>query len=65
MSYTGAAQRLMTINDVAELLGVSRRTVERWITDGRLPAIQLGGRRAPVRVDAAELRQWLADEGAL
>jgi excisionase family DNA binding protein len=40
----------MTIGDVAELLGVSQRTIRRWIDDGRLKAIQLGGRRAPVRL---------------
>jgi excisionase family DNA binding protein len=55
----------MTINDVATLLGVSTRTVQRWISDGRLKAIQLGGRRAPVRVDPRELEQWLKDEGVL
>jgi excisionase family DNA binding protein len=65
MSYTDVAPRLMTINDVATLLGVSTRTVQRWISDGRLKAIQLGGRRAPVRVDPRELEQWLKDEGVL
>jgi excisionase family DNA binding protein len=64
MSHTDVAPRLLTINDVAQLLGVSQRTVQRWVSDGRLPAIQLGGRRAPVRVDAAGLRQWLEEEGA-
>jgi excisionase family DNA binding protein len=65
MSNTVTQRPLMTIGDVAELLGVSQRTVRRWIDDGRLKAIQLGGRRAPVRVDPRELEQWLRDEGVL
>jgi excisionase family DNA binding protein len=65
MSHTVRERHLLTVDDVAELLGVSRRTVYRWIKKGVLPAIQLGRRKSPVRIDAAELQRWLEDEGAL
>jgi 3-methylcrotonyl-CoA carboxylase alpha subunit len=34
----------LTPREVAELLGVTVRTVQRWIGDGRLPAERVGGR---------------------
>jgi excisionase family DNA binding protein len=64
MSHTVTERHLLTVDDVAELLGVSRRTVYRWLADGVLRAYQLGKRGAPVRIDAAELQRWLEDEGA-
>ncbi len=36
--------RLLTPRQVAEELGVTTRTVQRWIGDGRLPAERVGGR---------------------
>ena len=35
----------LTPRQVAELLGVTPRTVQRWIATGRLPAARVGGRR--------------------
>jgi acetyl-CoA/propionyl-CoA carboxylase biotin carboxyl carrier protein len=34
----------LTPREVAEELGVTVRTVQRWIVDGRLPAVRVGGR---------------------
>jgi excisionase family DNA binding protein len=65
MPHTDIQRRLMTVDQVAEYLGVSRRSVQRWIAEGVLPAYQLGRRKSPVRIDAAELQRWLEDEGAL
>jgi acetyl-CoA/propionyl-CoA carboxylase, biotin carboxylase, biotin carboxyl carrier protein len=35
---------VLTPREVAEELGVTVRTVQRWVADGRLPAIRVGGR---------------------
>jgi excisionase family DNA binding protein len=43
-----AAKRYLTKAQVAELLGVSKRTVQRWIASGRLRAVRLG--RNTVRI---------------
>lgn len=50
---------LLRIPEAAERLNVSRASVYRWIDEGRLPAVQLGGRGAPIRVPAAELESWI------
>jgi excisionase family DNA binding protein len=48
---------LLTVDKVAEILGVDRETVVRWIRRGRLAAVVLpGGRRYRIRrqdLDAA------------
>ncbi len=38
------ADELLTPREVADALGVTPRTVQRWITAGRLPATRVGGR---------------------
>jgi excisionase family DNA binding protein len=39
----------------------SERTVRDKINSGQLPAVKIGtGPRAPIRIDRAELEQWLA-----
>jgi excisionase family DNA binding protein len=52
---------LLRIPEAAERLNVSRASVYRWIEEGRLPAVQLGGRGAPLRIPGAELAGWLAE----
>lgn len=39
------ARRWLTLDQAADVTGRSRRTVERWITDGRLRAVAVGGIR--------------------
>lgn len=55
------SRKLLRIPEAAERLNVSRASVYRWITEGRLPAVQLGGRGAPLRIPEAELGQWLEE----
>ena len=38
-------QKMYSINDVAQDLGVARRTVHDWIAKGELKAFHLGGKR--------------------
>jgi excisionase family DNA binding protein len=51
MSLIDAQRRLLTIDEVTERLGLSRRTVERKIEQGVIPAFQLGGMGTAIRVD--------------
>jgi|tagenome__1003787_1003787.scaffolds.fasta_scaffold20964586_2 excisionase family DNA binding protein len=53
---------LLTVRGVAERLGPHEQSVRRKIHSGELPAIRLGGRGTPLRVDAAELDRWLAEQ---
>lgn len=58
-----AQRRLLTLGEVADRLGVTRRTVERKVHAGEIPALQLGGPRSPLRVDERELDAWLYGKG--
>ncbi|MDP9269589.1 MAG: helix-turn-helix domain-containing protein [Chloroflexota bacterium] len=48
------ADELLTPRQVADALGVTPRTVQRWIAQGRLPATRVGGRE---RVSRSSLEQ--------
>jgi excisionase family DNA binding protein len=53
---------LLRIPEAAERLNVSRASVYRWVVEGRLPAVQLGGRGAPLRIPSVELERWLTEQ---
>lgn len=57
MSVGLSEERLLRIEEVARLLGVSSKTVRRWIDSDGLPVHRLGP-RSP-RIDDAELRAWI------
>lgn len=48
--------RFLSAAEIAEICSVSVRTVRRWIRDGVLPSLKLGGAR---RVAEADLRKLL------
>ncbi|MGH7297959.1 MAG: helix-turn-helix transcriptional regulator [Polyangiaceae bacterium] len=55
----------VTIAEVAKRFRVSKRTVERWVKTGRLPAIQLGERLVRIRQeDVDRLAVAAAKEGS-
>jgi excisionase family DNA binding protein len=58
--HATASPELLRIPEAAERLNVSRASVYRWVAEGRLPAVQLGGRGSPLRVPTGELEEWLA-----
>ena len=50
--------RLLTVEEVAERLGVNQDTVRRWIRNQELEAIDLGG-RAGYRVTESALEKFI------
>jgi excisionase family DNA binding protein len=54
--------KLLSVEEVAEALGVSRQTVSRMIAEGSLPAICLrsGRRKKVLRIRPEALDRWLA-----
>lgn len=48
---------LLTMNDAAKRLGVSVRTVEREVSDGKLAIVRIRSRR---KIDPAELDRYIA-----
>lgn len=57
MSVAVSSERLLRIDEAGRLLGVSSKTIRRWIESEGLPAHRLGP-RSP-RIDEAELRAWI------
>jgi excisionase family DNA binding protein len=57
----GGAARYLTSAEVAELVGVSSRTVSNWIRDGHLRAHRTAGGHA--RISSDDLRQFLDERG--
>ncbi len=47
-----------TINEVADMLGVSRVTVARWCNSGEIPAYRLGRKW---KINKAEFDAWLQE----
>lgn len=52
---------LINFKDAASLLGVSPRTLERYVAEAQIPYIRLPqrGGRAPIRFSRPHLRKWL------
>lgn len=52
----GHSRTLVTVSRGAEMLGVSAKTLRRWIDDGLVPAYRVGGPDGrSIRVDRDEL----------
>jgi len=54
---TSTAAKFHTVTQVAEILGVSTRTIRRWIADHELAVHRFG---SAVRIAAADLKVFLA-----
>ncbi len=59
MSPSVTPPKLLTIREVAGELKLSVRQVRRLIDRGAIPAVRLGDKGSSIRVDRAELEQWL------
>lgn len=55
-----AGIRLYTLTEIEPVLGVSHRTLLRYVTTGRLPAVKIGGRW---KVAEADLQKFILPEG--
>lgn len=54
--------KLLTIDQVAEYLGVHRDTVYSLIRSGKLAAFQLGGRKAGWRISEEDLQAFVRSQ---
>lgn len=49
--------QLLKIDQVAEKLNVSRRTIERWVRDRKIPVVSMPGRN--LRFDEKKIESWI------
>lgn len=54
-----AEDRWLTVADVAGTLSVSDKTVRRWIKNGQLAALDLGGRKSGYRIRQSDLDAFI------
>lgn len=47
-----------TVEEVADILRISRALAYRWVAEGRLPVIKIG---RVTRIPKLELEQWMRD----
>jgi excisionase family DNA binding protein len=55
--------RLVRIDEAAEYLGVSRRTLYNWVQAGRVPVVRLSPRA--IRFDRRVLEKWIQERSEL
>jgi len=48
-----------TLEEIAERLKVSRRTVNRWIEDGKLTAVKFAPGQGHIRVAESDLKEFV------
>ena len=55
--------RLLNTQEVAEMLGVSRRTIEGWVHQKRIPYVKLGtsGKGSLLRFRLDSLNAWIQE----
>ncbi len=51
----------LTVDEVAALTRMSESSVRRKIRSGEIAAVQLGGRKSPLRIPSSALAGWMYD----
>jgi excisionase family DNA binding protein len=54
-----AAARMLSVAEVAQIIGVSRKLIQQWIESGLLPAFQLGPQTRVIRVREGDLETFI------
>lgn len=62
MATKRATQRYVSPGELATELGLSDRTVRRWVAEGKLKAVRLSAR--VIRIDRAEVDRFLSEASA-
>ena len=52
-------ERYFKLDEVAERLQVSKRSIARWVESGALPVIRLSAQKGSVRVAESDLKAFL------
>jgi excisionase family DNA binding protein len=57
---THSAPEWLKIDEAAKLVGLGRRTIERYVQSGEIPHGRVGrGPKARIRIEQRELEAWL------
>ena len=59
MSADNSTDRLIPVREAAQLCGISRATIYRWVAENRFPSpVRIGGRAVRWRIN--EVTDWIA-----
>jgi excisionase family DNA binding protein len=56
MTYKPEIMKLLTVKEIAEMLGVKPKTIYQWVLLGQIPFYKLNG---SVRFDLDDIRGWV------
>ena len=54
-------ERLLSVDELSELLGVSVHTIYSWVAQGRLPLVKVGKR---TMFQPGEIERWVAERSS-
>ncbi len=56
-----ADENLLTVPEVASRLRVHPESIRRWLREGRIHGVRIGGTRAGYRIPAGEVERFLKE----
>jgi len=51
-----ARKKLMTVQEMVELLGVHQQTIYEWVWKGKIPSVRIGAR---IKFDPRAIANWM------
>ncbi len=57
------AEQMLTVHDVAAAAQVSEKTVRRWLKEGLLRGVRLGGTKIGWRISEADFKRFINGTG--
>lgn len=55
-----AQKRLLTIEEASEYLGISKKTLYKWVHERKIPYVKIG--RKCLRFDIEKLNKWIEEK---
>ena len=56
-------ERLLTVEEVAQIVGVKPSTVKTWVHDRSIPFIKFGpGKKSPLRFNPESIQRWYEEK---
>lgn len=52
---------MLTVDQAADRLQASKETIRRWLRDGKIKGVRIGGKRLGWRIPLSEIRRVLSE----
>jgi excisionase family DNA binding protein len=54
-------EQMLTVDQAADRLQASKETIRRWLRDGKIKGVRIGGKRLGWRIPLSEIRRVLSE----